>query len=56
MFFDAVYIRVGFPMQWAEQLLWHFEYEKSQRQLLKVGHLSRWVGGLVRFECGGAEG
>ena len=21
--FDAVYIRVAFPMQWAEQLLWH---------------------------------
>lgn len=30
--------------------------EKSQRQLLKVGHLSRWVCWLVRFGCGGAEG
>lgn len=52
--FDAVYIRVAFPMQWAEQLLWHSE--KSQRQLLKVGHLSRWVRWLVRFGCVGAEG
>lgn len=47
MLFDAVYIRVDFPMEWAEQLLWHSEYEKSQRQLLKVGHLSGWVGWLV---------
>lgn len=56
MLFDAVYIRVGFPMQWAEQLLWHSECETSQRQVLKVGYLSRWVGLLVRFGCQGAEG
>lgn len=43
-------------MQWAEQLLWYSEHEKSQRQLLKVGYLSRWVGWLVRFGCRGAEG
>lgn len=55
MLFDAVYIRVDFPMEWAEQLLWHSEYEKSQRQLLKVGHLSRWVGGLVGLDLGMGE-
>lgn len=44
MVFNAVYIRVGFPMQWAGHLLWHSEYGKSPRQLGKVGHVSRWVG------------
>lgn len=55
MLFDAVYIQVDFPMQWAEQLLWHSEYAKSQRQLLKVGRLSRWVGRLVSFWVWGSR-
>lgn len=56
MLFGAVCIRAGFPMRCAEELLWHSERETSQRQVLKVGYLSRWVHLLVRFGCGGAEG
>lgn len=51
MFFNAVYIQVGFPMQWAGHLLWHSEYEKSQRQLLKVLKLI-WVDGQIRVVLG----
>lgn len=43
--FDAVYIGVVFPVQSAEQLFWHSEYERSQRQLLKVvTWVGEWVG------------
>lgn len=41
-----------FPMQWAEQLLCHLECERIPGQLLKVGHLSKWMGWLLRVEVG----
>ena len=50
MFFGA------FSILRAEQLLWHSECERGQRQLVKVGRLGRWARWLGRFGRGEAGG